>query len=119
MQNSVSSNGVISLPQALANYKRILSAAQRLSSSVKKVERNRAEEARARELASRLRDESKAAYKALADGDFSGQLRIEKTIQRDLHKTNNEVDRAIDGANKEVEKSEQAYADLLSILRGN
>ncbi|MDM7481682.1 MAG: hypothetical protein P3W96_006645 [Halomonas sp.] len=118
MHNSVSSDGVISLPQALANYKMILSAAQRLSSSVNKAERKRAEEARARELASRLRDESKAAYKALADGDFSGQLRIEKTIQRDLQKVNNEVDRAIEGANKEAEKSEQAYADLLSVLRG-
>ncbi|WP_404471107.1 hypothetical protein LG301_10455 [Vreelandella venusta] len=118
MQNSVSNKGVISLPQALANYKKILSAAQRLSSSVNKAESKRAEEARARERASRLRDESKAAYKALADGDFSGQLRIEKTIQRDLHKANNDVDRAIDGANKEAEKSEQAYADLLSVLRG-
>lgn len=118
MQDRVSNNGVIGLPQALANYKKILSAAQRLSSSVNKAERKRAEEARARELATRLRDESKAAYKALADGDLSGQLRIEKTIQRYLHKANNDVDRAIDSANKEIEKSEQAYADLLLVLRG-
>lgn len=118
MQNSVSNSGVISLPHALANYKKILSAAQRLSSSVNKAERKRAEEEQARELARRLRQESREAYKTLADGDYSGQLRIEKTIQRDLNKANNDVDRAIDAANKEVEKSEQAYADLLSILRG-
>ena len=107
----------ISLPKALANHKEILSAAQRLSSSVNKTETKRSEETRARELATRLRHESKAAYKALADGDFTAQLHIEKTIQRDLHKANNDVDRAIDSANREMEKSEKAYEDLLSILR--
>ncbi|WP_404415587.1 hypothetical protein LG277_01475 [Vreelandella aquamarina] len=119
MRTNVSSNAVISLPHAMAHSDDILTAAQKLASAVQKARKKRLEEEQARELAERLRHEVREALKALPEGDYSGHLHIEKTIQRELVKANNDVDRAIDGANREAEKSEQAYADLLAVLLNN
>ena len=119
MRINVSSNAVISLPQAMEHSGDILIAAQKLASAVHKASKKRLEEEQARELAERLRHEVREAIKALPEGDYSGHLHIEKTIQRELVKANNDVDRAIDGANRQAEKSEQAYADLIAVLLNN
>lgn len=119
MRLNESNNAVISLPQAMAHSGDLLTAAQKLASAVHKARKKRLEEEQARELAERLRHEVREAIKALPEGDHSGHLHIEKTIQRELVKANNEVDRAIDGANREAERSEKAYADLLAVLLNN
>ncbi|MDR5897835.1 hypothetical protein QC823_02330 [Halomonas vilamensis] len=119
MRTNASSNAVISLPQAMAHSSDILIAAQKLASAVYKVRKKRLDEEQARKLAERLRHEVREALKALPEGDYSGHLYIEKTIQRELIKANNDIDRAIEGANKEAKKSEQAYADLIAVLLNN
>lgn len=116
MSANLSHNAVIGLPEAMKHSRAILAAAQKLASAVHKARKKQSEEEQARELAKRLRHEVHAALKAVPDGDPSELLRIERTIQKDLIKANNEIDRAIEGANKEEDKSEQAYADLLAVL---
>lgn len=116
MSANVTHDAVIGLPDAMRHSKAILAAAQKLASAVHKARKKQSEEAQAREQAKRLREEVHAALKAVPDGDPSELLRIEKTIQKELIKANNEIDRAIEGFNKEEAKSEQAYADLLAVL---
>lgn len=116
MSVNLSHDATISLSEAMKHSREILAAAQKLASAIHKARKKQSEEEQARERAKRLRQELNAALKAVPDGGASELLRIERTIQKDLIKANNEIDRAIEGANREEEKSEQAYADLLTVL---
>lgn len=112
-------NGVLAFNDAVDQTDAILAAAKALSSAVKKIDKKREDEEDARQAVRTLQTEANEVLNAKLDKQATEGLRDFETVQKEMLKAHNRVDKAIDNANKEMDKSEQAYTDLLAIILPN
>lgn len=112
-------NGVLVFNDAADRTDAIFAAAKALSSAVKKIDKKREDEEDARQAVRTLQAEANEVLNAKLDNQATEGLRDFETVQKEMLKAHNRVDKAIDNANKERDKSEQAYTDLLAIILPN
>ena len=96
----------------------ILEAAKSLASAAKKLEKNRQEEEEAEQSARALQKEANSAFEArLAKRETPApDARSFEDVQKDLLKSLKRLDKAVESASEETEKSQDAYKELLSII---
>ncbi len=109
-------NGVALFEDSIKRTDDILAASKALASAVKKIDKKREDEESARSAVRALQEEANQVLNAKLENESQSGMRDFETVQKEMLKAHNKVDKAIDNANKEREKSEAAYHALLSIL---
>lgn len=94
----------------------ILEAAKLLASAAKKLEKNRQEEEEAEQSARALQKEANDAFEARLDKRETPEARSFEDVQKDLLKSLKRLDKSVESANEETDKSQEAYRELLSII---
>lgn len=94
----------------------ILEAAKLLASAAKKLEKNRQEEEEAEKSARALQKEANEAFDARLAKRETPEARSFEDVQKDLLKALKRLDKAVESASDETEKSHDAYRELLSII---
>lgn len=94
----------------------ILEAAKLLASAAKKLEKNRQEEEEAEQSARALQKEANDAFEARLEKRETPEARSFEDVQKDLLKSLKRLDKSVESANEETEKSQEAYRELLCII---
>lgn len=94
----------------------ILESAKALASAAKKLEKNRQEEDEAEQSARALQKEANEAFDARLAKREAPEARSFEDVQKDLLKAIKRLDKAVESASEETEKSQEAYKELLSII---
>lgn len=94
----------------------ILEAAKLLASAAKKLEKNRQEEEEAEQSARALQKEANDAFDSRLAKRETPDARSFEDVQKDLLKAIKRLDKAVESAREETEKSQDAYKELLSII---
>lgn len=106
----------VSLEEVAPRVDDILEAAKSLASAAKKLEKNRQEEVEAEQSARSLQKEANEAFDARLEKRVTPETRSFEDVQKDLLKSLKRLDKAVESANEETEKSQDAYKELLSII---
>lgn len=112
----VQAKGLLGLSEAIQKSEALLAAAKELRAASLKVEKKQEEEDEARRLAKALQEEVNTILSARLDKQDTSQMRSAEKVQKEVLKAHNKVDRAIESANREKEKTEEAHLKLMSLV---
>jgi hypothetical protein len=112
----IQAKGLLGLSDAIKRSEELLAAAKELRAASLKVEKKQEEEDEARRLAKALQEEVNTILSARLDKQDTSQMRSPEKVQKEVLKAHNKVDRAIESANREEEKTEEAYLKLMSLV---
>ena len=107
---------VLSLEEITPRVDDILEAAKTLASAAKKLEKNRVEEDEAEQAARALQKEANDAFEARLEKRVTAEMRSFEDVQKDVLKALKKLDKAVESADEETQKSQGAYQELLSII---
>lgn len=114
--DDIRERGLINHGDAIKQSEALMLAAKELRAAALKVEKKQQEEEDARRLARELQEEVNAILSARLDKEDTSQMRSPEKVQKEVLKAHNKVDRAIESANREEEKAEEAYLKLMSLV---
>ena len=107
---------VLSLEEITPRVDDILEAAKTLASAAKKLEKNRVEEDEAEKAARALQKDANDAFETRLEKRVAPEMRRFEDVQKDVLKALKKLDKAVESADEETEKSQGAYKELLSII---
>jgi DNA polymerase III delta prime subunit len=106
----------LSLEEITPRVDDILEAAKILASAAKKREKNLVEEEEAEQAARALQKEANDAFEARLAKRVTAEVRSFEDVQKDVLKALKKLDKAVESADEETQKSQSAYKELLSII---
>ncbi|NOG31774.1 hypothetical protein HLB35_08330 [Halomonas sp. TBZ9] len=106
----------LSLEEVTPRVDDILEAAKTLTSAAKKREKNLVEKEEAEQAARALQKEANDAFEARLAKRVTAEMRSFEEVQKDVLKALKKLDKAVESADEETEKSQGAYKELLSII---